>query len=123
MASCGKAFTSVAVGIMRREKASLIPNGLDEKVFSAKYLPTEYFPLDNPRKAEISLGQVLSMAAGIRGTNPMYVKGERKMMENPAQDGPIATTDDVAMRQPLACDPGDCYSYATSSPHIAAMML
>ena len=30
-------------------------------------------------------------------------------MENPAQDGPIATTDDVAMRQTLACDPGECY--------------
>jgi CubicO group peptidase (beta-lactamase class C family) len=106
LASCGKAFTSVAVGIMLREKASLIPNGLDEKVFSPNYLPSGYFPLDDPRKAEISLGQVLSMSAGIRGTNPMYVNGVRKMMESPAQDGPIATTDDVAMHQPLACDPG-----------------
>ena len=123
LASCGKAFTSVAVGIMLREKASLVPNGLDEKVYTPNYLPSEYFPLDDPRKAQISLGQVLSMSAGIRGTNPMYVKGERKTMENPAQDGPIATTDDVAMRQSLACDPGACYSYATSSPHIAAMML
>jgi CubicO group peptidase (beta-lactamase class C family) len=123
LASCGKAFTSVAVGIMLKDYAAQIPNGLDEKVFTPKYLPNEYFPLDDPRKAQISLGQVLAMSAGIRGTNPMYVNGVRKTMETPAQDGPIATTDDVAMRQPLACDPGECYSYATSSPHIAAMML
>jgi CubicO group peptidase (beta-lactamase class C family) len=123
LASCGKAFTTVAVGIMLRDNASQIPYGLDEKIFTPKYLPEQYFPLDDPRKAQITLGQVLAMSAGIRGTSPMYVKGVRKPLENPAQDGPIATTDDVAMRQTLACDPGDCYSYATSSPHIAAMMV
>src|SRR5262249_44508993 len=69
LASCGKAFTSVAVGIMLREKGEDIRNGLDEKVFTSKYLPSQYFPLDDPRKQEISLGQLLSMSAGIRGTN------------------------------------------------------
>jgi CubicO group peptidase (beta-lactamase class C family) len=123
LASCGKAFTTVAVGIMLKDKASQIPHGLDEKVFTPKYLPEQYFPLDDPRKAQITLGQVLAMSAGIRGTNPMYINGVRKPLENPAQDGPIATTDDVAMRQTLACDPGECYSYATSSPHIAAIMV
>src|SRR6476469_4259888 len=39
LASCGKAFTSAAVGIMLKEKADLIPSGLDEKVDTAKYLP------------------------------------------------------------------------------------
>lgn len=34
---------------MLKEKASLIPNGLDEKVFTPKYLPGEFFPLDDPR--------------------------------------------------------------------------
>src|SRR4051812_5422801 len=53
LASCGKAFTSLAVGIMLRDKASMFPNGLDEKVMSSKYLPSQYFPLDDPRKAEI----------------------------------------------------------------------
>ena len=78
LASCGKAFTSVATGIMLKEKASMIPNGLDEKVYSPKYLPAEYFPVDDPRKSEITLGQLLSMSAGIRGTNPVYVKGEKQ---------------------------------------------
>ena len=53
LASCGKAFTSVAVGIMLKDKKSEIPDGLDEKVFTPKYLPSEYFPLDDPRKAQI----------------------------------------------------------------------
>jgi CubicO group peptidase (beta-lactamase class C family) len=124
LASCGKAFTSVAVGIMLKEKAAQIPNGLDEKVFSPKYLPAEYFPLDDPRKAEISLGQLLSMSAGIRGTNPVYVKGVKQTWENPTEDnGPYSTTDKFAMRQSLWCAPGDCYSYATSSSHVPAMIV
>ncbi len=63
---------------MLKEKADLIPHGLDEKVFTPKYLPAEIFPLDDPRKAEITLGQLLSMSAGIRGINPVYVHGKRK---------------------------------------------
>ena len=124
LASCGKAFTSIATGIMLKEKASLIPNGLDEKVFTPKYLPAEYFPIDDPRKSEISLGQLLSMSAGMRGTNPVYVKGVRQTWEKPTEDnGPYSTTDAFAMRQSLWCAPGDCYSYATSSSHIPAMIV
>ncbi len=124
LASCGKAFTSLATGIMLRDKKELIPNGLDEKVFTPKYLPAEYFPLDDPRKAEISLGQLLSMSAGIRGTNPVYVKGVKQTWEKPTIDnGPWSTTDDFAMKQSLWCAPGECYSYATSSSHIPAMIV
>ncbi len=124
LASCGKAFTSLATGIMLKDKANLIPNGLDEKVFTPKYLPAEYFPLDDPRKAEITLGQLLAMSAGIRGTNPVYVKGVRETWEKPTEDnGPYSTTDDFAMRQSLWCAPGECYSYATSSSHIPAMIV
>jgi CubicO group peptidase (beta-lactamase class C family) len=36
MASCGKAFTSIACGIMLHERHDRIPNGLDEKVFTQK---------------------------------------------------------------------------------------
>src|ERR1700756_4478032 len=64
MASVGKALTSIACGIMLHEKHDLFPNGLDTKVFTEKYLP-EAFPLDDPRKAEIMLGQLLTMAAGL----------------------------------------------------------
>ena len=50
MASCGKAFTSIAMGIALKEKHSLIPQGLDTKVFTDRYLP-EAFPLDDPRQS------------------------------------------------------------------------
>ena len=124
LASCGKAFTSIAVGIMLKEKASLIPSGLDEKVYNAKYLPAEYFPVDDARKSQINLGQLLSMSAGIRGTNPVYVKGVRQTWEQPTIDnGPWSTTDDFAMRQSLWCAPGECYSYSTSSSHLPAMIV
>lgn len=124
LASCGKAFTSVAVGIMLKDKANLIPEGLDQKVFTKDYLPAEYFPLDDPRKSTISLGQLLSMSAGIRGTNPVYVNGVRQTWEKPTEDnGPYSTTDDFAMKQSLWCAPGDCYSYATSSSHLPAMIV
>ena len=124
LASCGKAFTSLAVGIMLHDKADQFPNGLDEKVYTAKYLPAEYFPVDDPRKSEITLGQLLSMSAGIRGTNPVYVKGAKQTWENPTIDnGPWSTTDDFAMKQSLWCAPGECYSYATSSAHLPAMII
>ena len=51
MASTGKAFTSIACGIMLNEFKDKIPDGLDTKVFTEKYLP-EAFPLDDPRRGE-----------------------------------------------------------------------
>jgi CubicO group peptidase (beta-lactamase class C family) len=123
LASCGKAFTSIAVGIVLEEKKALIPQGLDQKVFTPKYMPAEIFPLDDPRKADITLGQLLAMPAGIRGVNPVYVHGERKIWDAPSVDGPIATTDPVALHEKLWCAPGECYSYATSSPHLASIIL
>lgn len=123
LASCGKAFTSIAVGIGIHEKRALIPKGLDQEVFTPPYMPAEIFPLKDPRKARIRLGQLLAMSAGIRGTNPGYVNGQRTTLDPPAVDGPIATTDAVALNQPLWCDPGGGWSYATSSPHLASIVL
>ncbi len=123
LASCGKAFTSIAVGIVLNEKKAQIPNGLDEKIFTPKYMPAEIFPLDDPAKADIKLGQLLAMSAGIRGTNPGWVHGEKVTLNPPAIDGPIATTDKVALKQPMWCKPGEGYSYATSSPHLASIVL
>jgi CubicO group peptidase (beta-lactamase class C family) len=124
LASCGKAFTTVAVGMMMKEKPELFPNGLDEKVFTPKHLPAEAFPLNDPRKAEITLGQLLSMSAGLKGTNPVYVNGKRAQWENPTEDnGPYSTTDGFALRQPLWCAPGDCYSYSTASSHVPAIIV
>ena len=75
-ASVGKAYTSIACGIMLAEKKDRIPEGLDTKVFNAEYLP-EAMPLDDPAKAEITLGQLLSMSAGLHGegSNPGFVDG------------------------------------------------
>src|ERR1019366_1044749 len=91
MASIGKAFTSVACGIMLKEKHDLIPDGLETKVFTEKYLP-QAFPLDDPAKAEIKLGQLLSMSAGLHGegSNPGIVNGiDQKLDPLPHLAGPV----------------------------------
>lgn len=124
LASVGKAFTSAALAMAMMDKPRLFPNGLNEKVFTPALLPPAAFPLDDERKQQITLGQVLSMSAGIRGTNPVYVKGVRQTWENPTIDnGPWSTTDDFALRQSLWCAPGECYSYSTASSHIPAMVV
>ena len=41
LASIGKSFTSVAVGILLDERRDSFPEGLDTKVFTAAYLPRE----------------------------------------------------------------------------------
>src|SRR5437016_5144014 len=66
MASVGKAYTSIACGIMLKEKHEQIPEGLETKVFTQRYLP-EALPLSDPRKAEIKLGHLLTMASGMHG--------------------------------------------------------
>ncbi len=81
IASVSKAFSSIACGIMLKEKHDLIPEGLDQKVFTEKYLP-EAFPLDDPRKADIKLGQLLTMASGIHEeSNVAYVHGHQQILE------------------------------------------
>ena len=76
MASIGKAFTSISCGIMLQEKHEQIPEGLETKVFTERYLP-EAFPLSDPLKADIKLGQLLSMTSGMHGDggNPGMVPG------------------------------------------------
>lgn len=124
LASCGKAFTSLATGIMLREHAAKFPQGLDTKTYHPDFLPGLTLPLDDPRKAEITLGQMLAMSAGVKGMNPVYVKGARQTWESPTIDnGPWSTTDDFALKQPLWCAPGECYSYSTSSSHLPAMIV
>src|SRR5579862_5684599 len=61
MASTGKAVTAIACGIMLKEFHDKIPDGLDQKVFTPQYLP-EAFPINDPREADITLGQLLCMS-------------------------------------------------------------
>jgi CubicO group peptidase (beta-lactamase class C family) len=124
MASVGKAYASIACGIMLREKRDQIPDGLDQNVFIEKYLP-EAFPLDDPRKANITLGQLLTMAAGLHGegSNPGFVNFEPSVKLEPVPRGRGFDQDTAALRTPLWTDPGGGYSYASNSPHVASIVL
>ncbi len=123
MASCGKALVSIACGIMLAEKHDLFPDGLDQKVFTEKYLP-EAFPLDDPRKAGITLGQLLTMAAGLHGegSNPGFVNFEPSVPLEPVKSAGLGQDMD-ALRTPLWTNPGEGYSYASASPHVASIVL
>ena len=125
MASVGKAYTSIACGIMLGEYHEKIPDGLDQKVFNEKFLP-EALPLNDPLKAEIRLGQLLSMAAGFHGegANPGFVNFEpsQKLPALPNPPQPL-DQDQSALQTPLWTKPGGGYSYASSSPHVASIVL
>ncbi|HZL33667.1 MAG TPA: serine hydrolase [Tepidisphaeraceae bacterium] len=124
MASTGKAYTSIACGIMLQEFHDKIPDGLDTKVFTEKYLP-EAFPLDDPRRADITLGELLCMTAGYNGEGgaPVgMVHGKMVTMKRaPGQD--IRNLDMSSLRSPLWTAPGAGYSYASPSPHVASIVL
>ena len=124
MASIGKAFTSVSCGIMLKEKQDQIPDGLETKVFAQRYLP-QAFPLDDQAKAEIKLGQLLSMSAGLHGEggNPGIVNGVNQKLEPIARAAGPADQDLSALHTPLWTKPGSGYSYASNSPHIASIVL
>jgi CubicO group peptidase (beta-lactamase class C family) len=125
MASVGKAYTSIACGIMLEEKHNQIPDGLETKVFTEKYLP-EAFPLNDPRKADIKLGHLLTMASGMHGEggNPGFVNFEPSVklepLPRPAQR---LDQDQSALQTPMWTGPGGGYSYTSQSPHVASIVL
>jgi CubicO group peptidase (beta-lactamase class C family) len=123
MASTGKAFTSIACGIMLNEFRDKIPDGLNTKVFTEKYLP-EAFPLDDPRKADITLGHLLCMSAGYHGegTSPGVVMGQVVPLNQvPGQN--IRDLDMSSIRTVLWTNAGAGYSYSSPAPHIASIVL
>ena len=124
MASTGKAFTSIACGVMLQEFRNKIPSGLGTKVFTRKYLP-EAFPLDDPRKAEISLGQLLCMSAGYwgEGQTPSGTVMGKVTPLKPVKKQDIRDLDNSSLRVPLWTKPGGGYSYSSPSPHIASIVL
>jgi CubicO group peptidase (beta-lactamase class C family) len=136
LASCGKSFTSIATGILVAEQPKLFPDGLDQRVLTPQYLPPEALPLTDPRKKDIKLGHLLAMTSGIRGNNPVHVLGKERTIEPAGPDGSLACIDAVAFGQQegnyqgrpystktLWCEPGEGYSYATSSIHLASVIL
>jgi len=124
MASTGKAFTSIACGVMLQEFKDKIPEGLDTKVFTEKYLP-EALPLDDPRKADITLGQLLCMSAGYwgeGGTPSGIIMGKAQQLK-PVPGQNIKDLDQSSLKVPLWIEPGGGYSYSSPSPHIASIVL
>ena len=135
-ASVGKAYTSMAAGILMGERPELFPDGLDQKVFTPAYFPEKLFPLRDPRMKDIKLGQLLSMSAGIRGNNPGVVRGKEVMLDPPGPDGWQGMFDPIVIgardgdnrglrtsTKTLWVEPGGGYSYATASIHLASIML
>ena len=125
MASVGKAYTSIACGIMLSEKRDLIPDGLETRVFTEKYLP-EAFPLSDPRKADIKLGHLLTMASGMHGEggNPGFVNFEPSVKLEPIpRPAQRMEQDQSALQTPMWTNPGGGYSYTSQSPHVASIVL
>lgn len=124
MASTGKAFTSIACGIMLHEFHDKIPDGLNTKVFTKQFLP-EAFPLDDPRRAQITLGELLCMTAGINGEggNPGGVVRGKFVAMKAAPGQNIRDLDGSSLHCRLWIDPGAGWSYSSPSPHIASIVL
>ncbi|MCX6221489.1 MAG: serine hydrolase [Bacteroidia bacterium] len=136
LASCTKSFTSISVGILMSERPDLFPDGLDQKVYTTLLMPSEAFPLPDPRMADIKLGQLLSFSAGIRGNNPVYINGKRSTIDPVGPDGWESMVDEYSLgikdgkmgsipftAKTLWCEPGGGYSYASASIHNASIML
>jgi CubicO group peptidase (beta-lactamase class C family) len=100
------------------------PEGLETKVFTEKYLP-EAFPLSDPRKAEIKLGQLLAMTSGMQDGNggTGFVKGEDVKVDAAPGGGRGMGTDVQAMRAPLWTAPGGGYFYSNSGAHLLSILV
>ena len=124
MASTGKAFTSIACGLMLQEFKTKLPDGLDTKVYTREFLP-EAFPLRDPREADIRLGHLLCMTSGHNGEGAApsaVVRGVTQPLK-PSKGQDIRDVDGSSLRTPLWAGPGEGYSYSSPAPHIASMVL
>lgn len=128
MASTGKAYTSIACGIMFREFHDKIPDGLETKVFTPKFLPEAFSgdgKLDDPRREEISLGQLLCMTGGYTGEGgaPTAVVMGKAFQLKPVPGQNIRDLDQSSLRCAMWTNAGAGYSYSSPEPHIASIVL
>ena len=137
MYSIGKMFTSAACGMMLAEHRDHFPEGLNQKVFTEKYLP-EAFPLDDPKMAEIRFGNLLTMTSGIQAAHLVppgapapaagghsigIVHGENVNLPYWMPPDPPREQDASAVHGiKMWTDPGEGYLYSRD-PHIASMVL
>ncbi|MFO1458846.1 MAG: serine hydrolase [Verrucomicrobiota bacterium] len=124
MASTGKAYTSIACGILVDEFRDRLPDGLNTRVFTAAYLP-EALPLDDPRRTDITLGQLLCMSSGYWGEGgaPTGVVDGKMLTLKPVPGQDIHDLDGSSLRVPMWTNAGAGYSYSSPAPHIASMVL
>jgi len=128
MASTGKAYTSIACGIMLQEFHDKIPDRLHTKVFTPKFLPEAFEPdgkLDDERRADITLGQLLSMSGGYNGEGgaPTAVVMGRAIQLKPVPGQNIRDLDMSSLHCAMWTNAGGGYSYSSPEPHIASMVL
>jgi CubicO group peptidase (beta-lactamase class C family) len=128
MASTGKAYTSIACGIMLQEFRDRIPEGLDTKVFAERYLPEAFGPdgkLDDPRRVDVVLGQLLCMSAGYTGEGgaPTAIVMGRAFSLKPVPGQNIRDLDQSSLHCAMWTNAGAGYSYSSPEPHIASMVL
>lgn len=124
MASTGKAFTSIACGVMLAEHKAKLPQGLDTLVYTSEFLP-EALPLRDPREAAIRLGHLLCMTSGHNGEGgapSAVVRGATQPLK-PSKGQDIRDVDGSSLRTPLWAAPGEGYAYSSPAPHIASMVL
>lgn len=128
MASTGKAYTSIACGILLQEFKDRLPAGLDTRVFTREFLPEAFSEdgrLDDARRSEITLGHLLCMSGGYtgEGRSPTAVVMGRAfpLTAVPGQD--IRDLDGSSLRCAMWTNAGAGYSYSSPEPHIASMVL
>jgi len=128
MASTGKAYTSIACGIMLQEFRDKIPEGLATKVFTRRYLPEAFSAdgkLDDARRADITLGQLLCMSGGYTGEGnaPVAVVMGKAFPLKAVPGQNIKDLDGSSLRCAIWTNAGAGYSYSSPEPHIASMVL
>ena len=117
--SCSKAYTSTAFGMILSDfatggRSGVKPLSLDTKVCNDEWLP-ESLPLTDPRKAEITVRQLLNMASGLSEENPPDPPGENKPFEPKGQ--PFEWFLGHAEGSPmikLKDDPGKAFHYSNA---------
>ena len=128
MASTGKAYASIACGIMLKEFRDKFPDGLDTKVFTPTFLPEAFSAegkLDDARRTDITLGQLLCMSGGYTGEggSPTAVVMGRAFPLKAVPGQNIRDLDQSSLRCAMWTNAGAGYSYSSPEPHIASMVL
>ena len=128
MASTGKAYCSIACGIMLKEFREKIPDGLNTKVFTREFLPEAFSTegrLDDEQRAEITLGQLLCMTGGYTGEGgaPTAVVMGKAFPLKPVPGQNIRDLDQSSLHCAMWTNAGAGYSYSSPEPHIASMVL